>query len=248
MKHLEMELEQRFDAFCKSYKDSARATAESLESQRPQFLTSYRRMATLQAWRTELLEKTISPDSLAFFLEPQNDALTSHVLASYGAWRSALKCIRSCIENVIYAIYYKDHPIELQLWLDGKHRPAFSEMLTYFRGHPALAKMPEQSTGLDLIDRQFSTLSRAVHGSTIDFRMSAEGVGVQLWSADIARLGKWMKNERDALMGLNRLLMAIFREHLQQTRLPNLRKTISLIISDKHHADIKKRFGISLLS
>src|SRR5262249_46734910 len=122
MKELLRETEQNFETFSKSFVAKAEAAAQTLEAQRKKYLDSYRRIVTLNAWRTELLEKTISPESLAFFLESQNDALTSHVFSRFGSWRSALKSLRSCIENVLFCLFYKDHPIELQLWHKGRHR------------------------------------------------------------------------------------------------------------------------------
>jgi hypothetical protein len=130
MKQLAREIEGNFDSFRAAYRTSAESTAQSLQAHREHFLESYRRMTSLQAWRSELLENAISSDSLAFFLEAQNDALISHVLASFGEWRSSLKALRSCIENVMFAMYYKDHPVELQLWMDGRHHLNYSEMAT----------------------------------------------------------------------------------------------------------------------
>ena len=249
MSQLKTEVEANFQKFSLSYQQSAQATSLALQAhQDTYYAESYQRIVTLQAWRAELLERTISKDSLLFFLEAQNDALTSHVHARSGAWRSALQSLRSCIENTLFSLYYKDHPAELRLWLEGKHRLAYSEMADYFEKHPSLLKIKREMAGRDLLDEQYSTLSRAVHASAASFRMSVEGVGPQLWSAEVARLGKWSSNEGAVLVGINRLLMALFREELQKTRLPNLRKAISLIFPLKHHGKIKSALGVSLYS
>jgi hypothetical protein len=246
MNRLEKEVEENYDKFVASYRKGIKDTANSLEAQKEKYLESYRRIVSLQAWRSELLEPTVSPDSLAFFLEAQNDALTSHVLASFGSWRSSLKSLRSCIENVMYCLYYKDHPVELLLWHDGHHRPAFAAMEKYFQEHPQMKSISPQAAGLDSLSSEYSTLSRAVHASAKSFRMSVEDVGVQLWSDDIVRLGSWGTRERTVISALNLLLMAMFREQLEGGRAPNLRKAISLVIPSSKHAQIKALFGVVL--
>ena len=70
---------------------------------------------TIPTQNALVLEPRMTADSLAFFLEAQNDALVSHVFGNLGSWRSALKALRSCIENVAFCLYYKDHPVELHL-------------------------------------------------------------------------------------------------------------------------------------
>src|SRR5437870_9984913 len=99
---LEAEVEANFQKFRTSNKAALLATTAALESQANKFFKSYRRIVSLQAWRSELLETAISSGSLSFFLEAQNDALTSHALAGCGSWRSSLQALRSCIENVLF--------------------------------------------------------------------------------------------------------------------------------------------------
>jgi hypothetical protein len=249
MDRLEKEVEANFKAFTDSYTKSAKETADLLGKHESRFLESYRRLVTLRAWLSEVLSNGVSEDALAFFLEALNDALTSHILARAGIWRSSLKSLRSCIENTLFCLFYMDHPVELRLWHSGNHRLSFSELERYFSTHPSVAAVTKAAAGLDLLSEQYGILSRAVHGSAKSFRMSdLQGIGVQLWSGELCRLGKWLTNEKNVILGLNRLLMALFSEQLQQARVPNLRKAISLIIAKQHHATIKSQFAITLFS
>ncbi len=248
MKDFEAEVAANFQKFGPAFKKSILASFTSLEKQSEKFLESYRTIVSLQAWRSTLLEPTISTGSMAFFLEAQNDALTSHALARVGAWRSALMSLRSCLENTFYCLYYKDHPIELQKWDESDHKLTFAELQTYFQGHPTLASLPNGADGLNLIANEYSTLSRAVHGSAKSFRMTVEGVGVKLVTSDVAALNQWRKRELQVITAINRLLMGLFRERLQGTALPGLRKAISLVFPNSRHADIKTQFGITLFS
>ena len=81
----------------------------------PVFLESYRRICALNAIKKILVIPNSRKDSADFFLEAHNDAVVSHVSASFGSWRSSLQSLRSIIENSLCSIYYNDHPVELQL-------------------------------------------------------------------------------------------------------------------------------------
>ena len=107
----------------------------------------------------------MNPESEAFFFEAQNDLLVSHCLSRCGYFRQALKTLRSAIDNFYFAIYYKDYPIELEKWLLGNHKLSFSELQSYFESHPLIIDSKIELTGLDLLKVEYSTLSKAVHGS-----------------------------------------------------------------------------------
>src|SRR5437867_1900885 len=142
------EIEANFDAFSTQWKAELGAVSAHLANERAYYVSSYIRVASLNAWREALLSGLISSGSLAFFLEAQNDAVISHVLASLGSWRSALKSLRSCIENVCSCLYYKDHPVELELWTAGNHRMDFINLIKYLWRHPELQGVRKSITGL----------------------------------------------------------------------------------------------------
>src|SRR5688572_12583558 len=128
---LSQETSANFEAFFKAWTVQAAKNVQTLHVE-PQFLTSYRRIAAFQALKIDIVLPQFSADSAAFFQEAHNDALVSHVSASYGAWRSALKSLRSLIENALASLYYADHPVELANWVRGRGRIGFSELLKYF--------------------------------------------------------------------------------------------------------------------
>ena len=104
------EIEANFEAFNASWQKDLPLSISALEAQKEAFLKSYSRIASLNAWKTNVLKDRISDGSLAFFAEALNDALISHVFAHLGTWRSALMALRSCIENTYNCLYYKDQP------------------------------------------------------------------------------------------------------------------------------------------
>src|SRR5688500_10294917 len=99
MENFLREVDKNFKKFSNKYSQERNRVSKNLESSEETFKVSYRRIVSLQSWRSVLLENKISADSLGFFLEAQNDALVSHTHARVGAWRSSLKALRSCVEN-----------------------------------------------------------------------------------------------------------------------------------------------------
>lgn len=246
MKHLLAETSEHFSAFDTAWPKEMLAVLTALRSEKNQNLQSYRRIATLQAWRTVLFDQKLDDESNRFVLEAQNDALYSHVFARMGAWRASLQSLRSTVENVLAALYYMDHPIELSRWLKGGHRMNFQDYIGYFGKHPRIDAVGEAFAGLSKLNEEYSTLSRAVHGSAEPFRMTGSGGTTRLWVDDKARLGAWATREKHVMVALNRLLLVMFADDLNGAKLPAIRKSISLIFTDKLRGEIKKTLRVTL--
>src|SRR5258708_4715768 len=131
MNDLKDEIRHKFEKFEAVWRPELLDVIDSLGKAKDVYFQSYLQLVSLNAWRNELLASAISPDSVSFFLEAQNDGLVSHVLARMGAWRSALKSLRSCLENVAFCLYFKDHAVELVQWKSGKYRPGFAPTIEY---------------------------------------------------------------------------------------------------------------------
>ena len=122
MKRLRKELEAAFVSFSPEVDKQLASSKMQANAQEDLFKKSYIRLCSMQAWRSELLDSAVDTEALAFFIEAQNDGVVSHVQARQGCWRPALQALRSMIENSYQMLYYKDHPIELMLWHQSKHR------------------------------------------------------------------------------------------------------------------------------
>lgn len=242
------EVDGNFARFYATLSTEIANTIKGLAGQEQKFKESYRRLVSLQAWRGELIEDLASPGAEAFFKEAQNDALMSHSLARQGAWRVALMSLRSCIENILYGLYYIDHPVELIQWQNGGFKLGFTDAISYLAKHPHFEGISEQNSGIDTIKSEYSTLSKAVHGSAHAFRVTKEGEIQGLNVVSIPDLGAWGTRERLTLIGLNTILLVMFREHLQGAAKVNLRKAISLTIPEQKHDAIKDMFNVRLRS
>jgi hypothetical protein len=248
MKAFIRELEENFETFRTTWDAERQTAVTTLQRHRPEFMESYFRIVSMQAWRADVLEQQISPGALSFFLEAQNDALVSHVLAQMGSWRQALQALRSAIENVLFCAYYMNHPVELALWSTGAHKVSFSELIDYFSRHPKAQGLPPSVTGIAIAKSEYGVLSRAVHASAQSFRMTQDGHATQLWIPDRGRIGPWLTREKAAIAAINLLLLTLFRDQLQGAALPGTRKAISLAVPKSRHYDIKNHLGVRLLS
>jgi hypothetical protein len=247
MKELSEELEVNFRAFADELKKRLNNSFESLAKNQSDHLESYKRLSSLEAWKGYILEVKISSSALEFFLEAQNDALLSHALARIGAWRSALQSLRSAIENTLFCLYYKDHPVEYQLWELGKNQIPISDYMKYISKHPAFRKVNANLTGLGLLEREYSTLSRAVHASSMSFRMiQVEEQFPAITLPELPRLNQWLARERNALQLINQILITMYSTDLKGAKLRDLRKSISLAIPQSLFEPIRKQFGIRL--
>lgn len=240
------EVDANFERFFVALPAEINTAISSLDAQQQIYRDSYRRLVSLQAWRSELIEKIVAVDAEAFFKEAQNDALMSHSLARQGAWRVALMCLRSCIENTLHGIFYMDHPVELVQWNAGSHRLGFTEAVTYVSKHPRFNGISEQQSGLDGIRSEYATLSKAVHGSVQSFRVTKTGEIEGLNVDSLQELNQWVTRERRTLTALNSVLLTIFREHLAGAANIGLRKAISLTIPHQKHDQIKSLMGVTL--
>ncbi len=244
---LQAEIRKNFSKFEAQWPTDLAAASAALEASKEAFAKSYIRITSIQAWRTSVIAGSVDEDSLAFFFEAQNDFLISHCLARSGSFRQALKSLRSAIENVFFSMYYKDHPVELEKWRDGRHKLGFTELSNYFESHPALNGKDKNETGLALIGGEYATLSKAVHGSAKGFRMTKNLIDIQLWSGDIPSVGRWASREKAVISGINLLLLHLFRDELQGVKHRNLRETLGLVLPKSAHSSIKNNLGVKLI-
>ena len=199
------EIKHNFAAFQDGWCTELSARLGSLPNHLGRFEESYIRLTSFQAWRVSVIEPYLPAGSVGFYAEAQNDALISHVQASLGSWRIALKALRSSIENTLLCLYYKDHQIEQKLWEIGKFRISVSTAINYFKSHPLILDLPDEITGIGIIEQQYTKLSKAVHASSLDFRMTEDGKGMSLWKTDTAHESRWESHEKKTVLGLNLL-------------------------------------------
>jgi len=239
------EIDTNAEAFRKKWLVDVTENAANLAGNL-KFLESYRRVTALQALRTSLIQPLYSNDVNAFFVEAQNDALTSHVLASFGAWRSSLNALRSCIEDIFGALYFKDHPVELELWKLGKFRLGFSSTVKYFEDHPSLLGIDGALTRLAVVKEEYATLSKAVHGSAKSFRMTENIAGILLWSTEVSKLGAWDTRHKKVLESLSLLTICMHSERLKGAAHAQLRAVLGFAIGNSRRIQLRDQLHIHI--
>lgn len=248
MKDLLIELERSFEEFSTKLKDGIPAIFTSLDIKKDIYKASYRRLASLQGWRSYVVEPVITKEVTCFFIEAQNDALLSHTFARIGSWRASLKSLRGLLDNLLFFLYYKDHPVEFQLWSEGRHSLPISEYVTYLSNHPLFVKYDDSLTGLDSFRKEYSVLSKAVHASSGSFRMTEGGQYPAIMIDDLSRLGKWVTRERETIRIANMILITMFQSDLESAKQLQLRKSISFAVPKSFHAKIRSELNVRLIS
>lgn len=240
------EISANFGRFQKKWWDeAAKARAENLKSSH--FDANYRLLAGYNALRENVLREGSNGGALDFFLEAQNDGLTSIILAELGVWRASLQALRSLVENTLNGLYFLDHPVELIRWTNGSFKTSFSELQKYFSSHPTLEGVPSNLNGMNQLGSEYATLSKAVHGSARTMRMSADGA-VNLSSSELARLGSW--NTRFTKTARACLILIIALRNSKLTGAQNLgtRATLALCLTGAQKAGIKTSLKVSLIA
>lgn len=245
MSQLQDEIDANHLAFFKDWTAQATKNWKALEKNTA-FQASYRRLSALQALKTSLIVPNYDNGSAAFFFEAHNDALVSHVNASVGAWRAALQALRSAIENVLCAIYYHEHPVELELWGQGKFIIGVSELLKYFEKHPRISRLGENVSGLGNLRSEYATLSKAVHASAENFRMTDPVSSVLLWNTDPVKASMWSTREKRTIEGICLLAVCIHSRLLEGTQLTPLRNTLAFSISASSRTQLRQTLRVNI--
>lgn len=209
-------------------------------------IQSYARIAAVNSIKVELISRHFSSGAAEFFYEAHNDLLISHVNASFGSWRPALQSLRSFMENSLAALYYSDHPVELEKWSTGKFSITPRELREYASEHPLVEPLSKTIAIKTNLDQEYATLSKAVHGSSSLFRMTNETGKTSLATVSKADLGKWSARECSAVDVCVTVLCAALHKHLDGAKLPNLREALARALLKNSRAALKKHYSVTI--
>lgn len=188
---------------------------------------AYASVVSIESWRAYVFEGKIDGSALAFFVEAQNDLLTSYCLARTGCWRSSLMSLRSALENVLLCVYFKDHLVELSKWPAVRPK-GFQELMDYFeKFFPFSGAASVNPYGA--LSAEYGELSRAVHGSSTSFRMTKDMTVPAIWSSEPASCGMWSTRFQKTLRALNLLLIHAQPNEIQGAKNRPLREAIAML-------------------
>ncbi len=207
-------------------------------------IESYARVAALNAVKVDLIDQYFPPEAAQFFFEAHNDAVLSHVNASFGCWRPALQALRSFMENTFSAIYYAEHPIELEKWKSGKFYIQPKDLREYVAEHPKVLELAKALNLKALLDDEYSTLSKAVHASNSLFRMTSADGKTSITKPNRADLGKWATRERTTVSLCLTVITSVMRDHLEGAKLSNLRGALGIAVGTPYRSALKTHCAI----
>ncbi|MBU2866015.1 hypothetical protein [Pacificibacter marinus] len=239
------EINANYIAFSKKVSVSITSNIADFQGNK-KLVESYARIAAINALKLDIVEPHFPQGAAHFFFEAHNDALISHVNASFGSWRSALQALRSFMENTMAAIYYLDHPVEFVKWSAGDFRMSPKEMREYISEHPKLDKLAKELDLKAALDNEYGTLSKAVHGSNMMFRMTTADGKTNIANPSLADLGKWSARERSAVDISITSLVGVLSDHLDGAKMQNLRAALSIAIQSNARAALKKHLDVSI--
>lgn len=211
-------------------------------------LDSYARIAALNAIKVDIVDPNFPSGAAQFFYEAHNDALLSHVNASFGSWRPALQSLRSFMENTLSAIFFLDHPVEFEKWSNGDFLTSPRGMREYLAEHPRICRMAKEVGLKGALDREYGTLSKAVHASNSLFRMTTSDGAVNIANPSLAELGKWSARERSAVDICVTALLGVLSDHIEGAKMQNLRAIMGVAVSSTNRAALKKYSNITIPS
>lgn len=245
MVSISAELTGNYEAFSGKLPKTLEENVASLRGD-PKLVESYARVAVLNAVKADLVDNHFPFGAAQFFFEAHNDALLSHVNASFGSWRPALQSMRSFMENTLAAVYYRDHPIEFEKWELGDFKISPRELREYAIEHPKVAKVAKEIDLKVLLDDEYSTLSKAVHGSNSLFRMTSSDGKTNIASASKPDLGKWSARERATVDICGVVLVSVLHDHLEGAKLHSLRKLLGIALKKNSRNALKKHLKVNI--
>ena len=247
MSNLAAELKTNYLKFRANLRKDFAAADKAIDPDGKSFLDAYQRIASMNAWRADVLVSIIDSGVIGFILEAQNDAISSLAFATVGAWRTSLQCLRSAIENTLMGLYFADHLVEHKLWSMGRYKIGFTALCDYFNSHPAHQGLPNSLDPIPSLKAEYDTLSSAVHGRA-PFRMTKDAASTVVCDPSIALRGAYLTRQRETLRCLTLLNLMLFSSHLQGTKQQELRKLLSHMLSNQSKGIIRAHYKVILSS
>lgn len=96
------------------------------------------------------------------------------------------------------------------------------------------------------LDKEYGTLSKAVHGSNSLFRMTTADGKTNIANPSAADLGKWAARERNAVDICITALVGVLFDYFDGAKMQNLRAALRIAIQSNSRAALKKHMDVSI--
>lgn len=119
-----------------------------------------------------IIEKKTSSKATFILWEIAQDFETSFMLAIMGNYKYAIQTLRNCLETTFNFIYYFDHPIEFEWWLDGEEDSKYGHELLdrYYFKFDNFKRYDKHTNFKSEIRRLYNGLSKYIHSRPKNFQ------------------------------------------------------------------------------
>jgi hypothetical protein len=128
-----------------------------------------------------------NPVAVHFFPEIFFDSYMSIQFACMGLYKYAIMCLRSELESTLKMIYFSDHPVEFNWWVNGveidgitSKKHVWGDGYTYFQNLDNIklfnSKFNDKSQLINNIKTIYSAYSKYVHTSAKSFQTSQRNI------------------------------------------------------------------------
>lgn len=167
--------------FYKTYeKWSGKSWQTSLSAHEKEILKLSRKPRFFDFWTNNLSD---NPVAVHFFPEIFFDSYMSIHFACMGLYKYAIMCLRSELESTLKMIYFTDHPVEFNWWVNGieidgitSKKHVWGDSYLYFENLENIkkfnSKFKERSKLINNIKKIYSDYSKYVHTSAKSFQTS----------------------------------------------------------------------------
>lgn len=186
------------------------------------------------AWAAFLEEEGIIGHSkFRLFVETSVDIQASASLALAGYYRQSILILRSWLEIIFRNVYFVDHPVELELWLDQRENaPGFHELVKYLFKLPQFRDGALPETYKSEFENLYRSLSKAVHGVGIEYERGLA------WTYDEGFFNQWFQYLEEVFTATSLVLLLKFRDRL--ARRGNFREEIKDSLGDQLLLELRK--------
>ena len=154
--------------------------------------------------------------------ELYEDINTSFFQSYFGLYRTAHMHLRSCIELSMQTVYFYQHEVEYNQWIEGEFTIKHEVLSSYLKKHP---NFKEQSIFIDRLTTEWKKYSKHIHAETPSFFQSKK-LASTTKTFSISDFNVWKTNFLNTIYLTNKLLLMLFKDKINL--FPSIEKKILL--------------------
>lgn len=176
---------------------------------RPQIEEIYFQISVLNGIGAAIQDSGFDDGARILAKECQADLLSSLHSITFGFKRQSLVLLRCALEDMVFFLFFLDHPHEFKLWERKSYQPKVKETISKLRQYNVIILSGDLNWWLDHLTQLYETLSSAVH-PTAGQLTSDLHERIQLQVDDLDSLRNWAELAKGLTRSAIALLYARF--------------------------------------